>query len=61
MSIIFPRSVVVRKIGMEVTEIKRGSMESKCHSDKDWKHLYVIVHGGAIASLANSAVAILLS
>jgi len=34
MSIIFPRSLPMGKIGMEVAEIKRGSLESKCHWDK---------------------------
>ena len=49
-----------RLLGMEVTEIKGGESRIKMPFKQDLTHPYGIVHGGAIASLADSAVAMAL-
>ena len=49
-----------RLLGMEVTEIKEGESRIQMPFKQDLTHPYGIVHGGAIASLADSAVAMAL-
>ena len=49
-----------RLLGMEVTEIKGGESRIQMTFKKDLTHPYGIVHGGAMASLADSAVAMAL-
>jgi acyl-CoA thioesterase len=49
-----------RLLGMEVTEIKGGESRIQMPFKQDLTHPYAIVHGGAIASLADSAVAMAL-
>ena len=49
-----------RLLGMEVTEIKGGESRIKMPFKQDLTHPYGIVHGGATASLADSAVAMAL-
>ena len=49
-----------RLLGMEVTEIKGGESRIQMPFKQDLTHPYGIVHGGAIASLADSAVAMAL-
>ena len=50
-----------RLLGMEVAEVKGGESEIHMEFKQDLTHPYGMVHGGAIASLADSAVAIALS
>jgi uncharacterized protein (TIGR00369 family) len=49
-----------RLLGMEVTEIKKGESRIEMPFKQDLTHPYGIAHGGAIASLADSAVAMAL-
>jgi uncharacterized protein (TIGR00369 family) len=49
-----------RLLGMEVTEIKEGESRIQMLFKQELTHPYGIVHGGAIASLADSAVAMAL-
>lgn len=49
-----------RLLGMEVKEIKDGESRIEMPFRKDLTHPYGIAHGGAIASLADSAVAMAL-
>jgi len=49
-----------RLLGMEITEIKEGESRIQMPFKQDLTHPYRIVHGGAIASLADSAVAMAL-
>jgi uncharacterized protein (TIGR00369 family) len=49
-----------RLLGMEVKEIKEGKSRIEMPFKKDLTHPYGITHGGAIASLADSAVAMAL-
>ena len=49
-----------RLLGMEVVEIKGGESRIKLRFKQDLTHPYGIVHGGAIASLGDSAVAMAL-
>ncbi len=47
-------------LGMEVTEIKEGESKIQMPFKQGLTHPYKIVHGGAIASLADSSVAMAL-
>jgi len=47
-------------LGMEVLEIKEGESKIQMPFKQDLTHPYRIVHGGAIASLADSSVAMAL-
>lgn len=49
-----------RLLGMEIKEIKEGESKIGMPFKQDLTHPYGIVHGGAIASLADSAVAMAL-
>jgi uncharacterized protein (TIGR00369 family) len=49
-----------RLLGMEVTEIKKRESRIQMPFKEQLTHPYGIVHGGAIASLADSAVAMAL-
>lgn len=49
-----------RLLGMVVTEIKEGESRIQMSFKEELTHPYGIVHGGAIASLADSAVAMAL-
>ena len=49
-----------RLLGMEVMEIKRGESKIQMPFKQDLTHPYRMVHGGAIASLADSSVAMAL-
>ena len=49
-----------RLLGMEIKEIKKGESKIEMPFKQDLTHPYGIVHGGAIASLADSAVAMAL-
>ena len=49
-----------RLLGMEVTHIKERECRMQMPFKEDLTHPYGIVHGGAIASLADSAVAMAL-
>jgi acyl-CoA thioesterase len=49
-----------RLLGMEVKEIKEGECRIEMPFKQDLTHPYGIAHGGAIASLADSAVAMAL-
>ncbi len=49
-----------RLLGMEATEIKEGESRIQMLFKQELTHPYGIVHGGAIASLADSAVAMAL-
>ena len=49
-----------RLLGMEVTEIKEGESRIQMPFKQELTHPYGFVHGGAIASLADSAVAMAL-
>ncbi len=49
-----------RLLGMEVKEIKEGESRIQMPFKQDLTHPYGIAHGGAIASLADSAVAMAL-
>jgi uncharacterized protein (TIGR00369 family) len=49
-----------RLLGMEVKEIKEGESRVNMPFRQDLTHPYGIAHGGAIASLADSAVAMAL-
>ena len=49
-----------RLLGMEVREIKEGESRIEMPFKQDLTHPYGIAHGGAIASLADSAVAMAL-
>jgi acyl-CoA thioesterase len=49
-----------RLLGMEVKEIKEGASRIEMPFKQDLTHPYGIAHGGAIASLADSAVAMAL-
>jgi uncharacterized protein (TIGR00369 family) len=49
-----------RLLGMEVKEIKEGESRMEMPFKQDLTHPYGIAHGGAIASLADSAVAMAL-
>jgi uncharacterized protein (TIGR00369 family) len=49
-----------RLLGMEVKEIKQGESRIEMPFKQDLTHPYGIAHGGAIASLADSAVAMAL-
>jgi len=49
-----------RLLGLEVTEIKEGESTIQMLFKQDLTHPYGFVHGGAIASLADSAVAMAL-
>ena len=49
-----------RLLGMEVTEIREGESRIQMLFKEELTHPYGIVHGGAIASLADSAVAMAL-
>ena len=49
-----------RLLGMEVKEIKKGESRIEMPFKQDLTHPYGIAHGGAIASLADSAVAMAL-
>jgi uncharacterized protein (TIGR00369 family) len=49
-----------RLLGMEVKEIKEGESRIEMPFKQDLTHPYGIVHGGAISSLADSAVAMAL-
>jgi acyl-CoA thioesterase len=54
------RSPFYRLLGMEVLEIQKGESRIQMPFRKKLTHPYGIVHGGAIASLADSAVAMAL-
>jgi len=47
-------------LGMEIMEIKEGESKIQMAFKQDLTHPYRIVHGGAIASLADSSVAMAL-
>jgi uncharacterized protein (TIGR00369 family) len=47
-------------LGMEITEIREGESRIQMRFKEELTHPYRIVHGGAIASLADSAVAMAL-
>ena len=47
-------------LGMEIMEIKEGESKIQMPFKQDLTHPYRIVHGGAIASLADSSVAMAL-
>ncbi len=47
-------------LGMEIMEIKEGECKIEMPFKKDLTHPYRIMHGGAIASLADSSVAMAL-
>jgi len=49
-----------RLLGMEIMEIKEGESKIQMPFKQDLTHPYRIVHGGAIASLADSSVAMAL-
>jgi acyl-CoA thioesterase len=49
-----------RLLGMQVREIKKGGSRIEMPFKQDLTHPYGIAHGGAIASLADSAVAMAL-
>lgn len=49
-----------RLLGMEITEIREGESTIQMLFREELTHPYGIVHGGAIASLADSAVAMAL-
>jgi len=49
-----------RLLGMEVTEIKKGESKVQMPFKQGLTHPYGIAHGGAIASLADSGVALAL-
>jgi acyl-CoA thioesterase len=49
-----------RLLGMEITKIRAGESIIRMPFKQDLTHPYGIVHGGAIASLADSAVVIAL-
>jgi acyl-CoA thioesterase len=49
-----------RLLGLEVTEIKEGESTIQMLFKQELTHPYGLVHGGAIASLADSAVALAL-
>ena len=49
-----------RLLGMKVNEVGEGSSRLTLEFRKDLTHPYGIMHGGALASLADSAVAIAL-
>jgi len=49
-----------RLLGMEVIEMKEGESKIQMPFKQDLTHPYGIVHGGAIASLADSSVAMAL-
>jgi acyl-CoA thioesterase len=49
-----------RLLGMEIKEIKEGASRLQMPFKQELTHPYGIVHGGAIASLADSAVAMAL-
>jgi uncharacterized protein (TIGR00369 family) len=49
-----------RLLGMEITEIKKRESRIQMPFKQELTHPYGIVHGGAIASLADSAVAMAL-
>lgn len=54
------RSPYYQLLGMEVAEIRGGESRVQMPFRQDLTHPYGIVHGGAIASLADSAVAMAL-
>ncbi len=54
------RSPYYRLLGMEVKEIREGESRIEMFFKQDLTHPYGIAHGGAIASLADSAVAMAL-
>jgi len=54
------RSPYYQLLGMEVTEMKKGESKIQMPFSQELTHPYGIVHGGAIASLADSAVAMAL-
>jgi len=54
------RSPYYRLLGLDVTEIKEGESTIHMLFKQDLTHPYGFVHGGAIASLADSAVAMAL-
>jgi acyl-CoA thioesterase len=54
------RSPYYRLLGMEVSEIRKGKSRIQMPFKKKLTHPYGIAHGGAIASLADSAVAMAL-
>jgi len=54
------RSPYYRLLGMDVTEIKEGESRIQMPFRQELTHPYEIMHGGAIASLADSAVALAL-
>jgi len=54
------RSPYYRLLGMKVLEIRKGNARIQMPFRKKLTHPYGIVHGGAIASLADSAVAMAL-
>lgn len=49
-----------RLLGMEITDMREGESVIRMPFRKELTHPYGIVHGGAIASLADSAVAMAL-
>ncbi len=49
-----------RLLGMEIMEIKEGESKIQMPFKQDLTHPYRIMHGGAIASLADSSVAMAL-
>jgi uncharacterized protein (TIGR00369 family) len=51
------KSPYYRLLGMEVMEIKEGESKIQMPFKQDLTHPYRMVHGGAIASLADSSVA----
>ncbi len=51
------RSPFYRLLGMKVVEIRKGTSRIEMPFRKKLTHPYRIIHGGAIASLADSAVA----
>ena len=55
------RSPFYRLLGMKVVEIRKGTSRIEMSFRKKLTHPYRIVHGGAIASLADSAVAMALA
>ena len=54
------KSPYYRLLGMKVMEIKEGQSKIQMPFKQDLTHPYRIVHGGAIASLADSSVAMAL-
>jgi acyl-CoA thioesterase len=54
------RSPYYRLLGMKVLEIRKGNSKIQMPFRKKLTHPYGIIHGGAIASLADSAVAMAL-